>query len=917
MVLEDQHLQASGDLSACHHASMKLIKNVTANFSRVDDTVIGAFGTVMECLPQPVAVISMRTGKTVFSNFLRDGDSKPALDDVQNWCEATLFNHYSTLGATSQSEWNANYLYECQDQIGTKYWFSIFSGVMEYFGDRCCLVTFVDVTTEKLLEAALKTREQQHLALIDNAPGQTLVFDVDGKIRFASSSLSELLGFGLPAVVGMSIFDFVHPDDHGQLNGALERGYAGIRIEDFTFRCVNSEGEWLLLEAAARDLRGDPLINGFIVALRDITEQETMSQQLQQNRIELRTIVDASPSSICLIDHQGIIKRANRAFEKKWKIPLKETIGRCAREFVPASQFDLTIQVMEEIGLSGEKKQFAFQQGDRWFETYASPVIEKDGAVNSFVIMTTDVTEERSSEIAILESEARLQDIAEYATDWFWEIDESFHYSYLSETSILQFDAGDYLNIGCHILDVFDEDNAHEGKIELAEILKAHQPFRNVQAAFMLQGEMCYVSLAGKPLYSENGYFVGYRGTGKDITSEILARQQANDIEKRLFQSQKMDAVGQLTGGVAHDFNNLLAIICGNIELLKEQLENNKALLPLADNALTAAERGASLTQRLLAFSRKQVLIPKQVCLSDLVNNMKEIFSRTLAENIEIVTSFKDDLWPVTIDAAQMENSLLNLALNARDAMPIGGKLIFSLENKIIAGNEDVKSGKYVSLKVADTGTGIEENSLPYIFDPFFSTKAVGKGTGLGLSMVFGFVGQSNGYMFVESEQDLGSCFEILIPISEYITENHDEEVKPISLDRCENCCVLIVEDDEEVRSITRRQLESDTCRILLAQDAKEAMAILNKEPDVELLLTDIVLPGGKNGLELAKEASLINPDLKVLCMSGYLGDSPINKEVGETNTHFIGKPYRRSELLKMIRKILKDDKLVMADNQM
>lgn len=919
MGMEDQYLLASERTLPCHDACTSMIENVTAQFPKVDETTIQTFKIVMACLPHPVAVISMKSGKAIFSNILDDRENMSALVDAQSWCGTTLVDHHSALGTSLENENDAfaNFEYEYRTETGRVHWFSIYSGVMEYSGERCCIAAFVDITSEKLLTAELKTEEQHYLELLDKAPSQTLVFDDEGKIRFVSSSLNELLGFEAPLVSGVSIFDFVYHEDHPQFKETLERAHTGVRIADFKFRCTNSDRQWLLLEAAGRDLREDPIIKGFILTLRDITEQENTSALLRRNRLELRAIVDASPSSICLIDHQGFIKRANRAFEQKWSVPLKEVIGRCAEEFVPAAQFNLTIKTIEEIRLTGEKRQFAFQQGTRWFETYASPVIEKDGAVNSFVIMTTDVTEKRSSELAIFESEARLQDIAEYATDWFWEIDETFQYSYLSETTISEFDGGIYPSIGCHILDIFDENHAHEGKVELAEILKAHQPFRNVQAAFMLKGAMCYVSLAGKPLYSEIGQFVGYRGTGKNITSEVQARRQANDVEKKLFQAQKMDAVGQLTGGIAHDFNNLLAIICGNIELLQEQLESDETLLSFAKNALTAAERGASLTQRLLAFSRKQVLVPKQVYLSELVENMQEIISRTLAEDIEIVTSLKSDVWPVTIDAAQMENSLLNLALNARDAMPVGGRLVFSLDNRIITDNEDIKTGKYVSLKVADTGTGIDENSLPYIFDPFFSTKAVGKGTGLGLSMVFGFVGQSNGYIFVDSELNMGSCFEILIPVSDHIIEATVEDSIPVTLDRCENCCILVVEDDEDVRSITRKQLESDAYRVLLAQDAKEAIAILNKEPDVKLLLTDLVLPGGKNGLELAKDACLIIPNIKILCMSGYLGDNSLNKKVGETNTHFIGKPYRRSDLLKMIRKILSDRKLVTDDTQM
>ncbi|MEH6404764.1 MAG: PAS domain S-box protein [Sneathiella sp.] len=757
---------------------------------------------------------------------------------------------------------------------------------------------------------ALARREEEYRAFIDHAPISSLVFDESGVIRFISSHLTRLMGYTADEVVGQPVWRYIHPSDVVKFEKTLTSLKQGEAFYEHTFKCLDSDGSWRRLEANGRDMRQDDIIEGYIVGVRDVSERYNMSMKLEQTKMELRAIVDASQASVSLVDEAGNIQRANKVFGNKWSVPVKEAIARNALEIVPQDQFDLTMKGMEVAKRTGAKNQFIFEQNGYWFETSISLVKISEGAPQAFVISTTDITDVRNNEKNLRDSEARLRDIAEYATDWFWEADEELNYSYLSDTTDPLLGGTISKGLGSNILTLFCDNPSGNENVELSEILKARQPFRNLQRSFSDNGKTVYVVMAGKPLFAENGFFIGYRGTGKNITSEILAMQQAQEVERKLFQSQKMEAVGQLTGGVAHDFNNLLAIICGNIELLKEQLEENSALSNLAGNALAAVDRGASLTQRLLAFSRKQVLVPQKVHLPDLVDGMKEILSRALAEDIEIITSYGENIWPVILDAAQMENSLLNMALNARDAMSGGGRLTLSLMNKTVKGNEgwdckDLKAGDYVSLTLSDTGAGIDPATIPYIFDPFYSTKAVGKGTGLGLSMVFGFVGQSNGHIFARSEMSKGSSFELLFPRNEADVTRIKKEVEPVNPSELPACKILLVEDDEAVRAVTYRQLASNNCDVKIAGNAKEAIEILKDTPEIDLLLTDIILPGNQNGLELAQIAKKNTPQIEVLCMSGYLGEDSLQEYGGNTEVHFIGKPYRRTELLEKIQTIL------------
>ena len=392
-------------------------------------------------------------------------------------------------------------------------------------------------------------------------------------------------------------------------------------------------------------------------------------------------------------------------------------------------------------------------------------------------------------------------------------------------------------------------------------------------------------------------------------TAESLEQQRAAiaDLSHKLSQSQKMEAMGQLTGGVAHDFNNLLTVILGNSEHLADRLASDKELHRIAGDIATAAERGSDLTRSLLAFARKQPLRPREIDIAEKVLGMEQLLRRTLGEHIECRFVLKPDLWLTSVDSSQLATALLNLVLNARDAMPEGGKLTVEVCNKSLGdsdldANGEPRPGDYVMVAVTDTGCGMTSDVARRAFEPFFTTKEVGKGTGLGLSMVYGFAQQSGGLVQLQSEPGEGSVVRLFFP---RIEAPPKEEPPPaerlVAPDGHET--ILLVEDDDMVRAYIEGELKTLGYRVITASNGPAALELLGKPGDIHLLFTDVVMPGGMFGPELAKQAIGLRPDLKVLFTSGYT-QNPVKMPDG-LDARILTKPFRRKDLAAMLRTAL------------
>jgi PAS domain S-box-containing protein len=404
--------------------------------------------------------------------------------------------------------------------------------------------------------------------------------------------------------------------------------------------------------------------------------------------------------------------------------------------------------------------------------------------------------------------------------------------------------------------------------------------------------------------------------TGRDISAEKEQAAALERIEDQLRQAQKMEAVGQLTGGVAHDFNNLLQIVVGNLELLNRNLPADAVRQRRnVDNAMSGARRAVTLTQRLLAFSRRQPLDPRPVAVNKLVAGMSELLSRALGETVAIETVLAGGLWRVEVDPNQLENAVLNLAVNARDAMPDGGKLTIEtantrLDESYVQQNLEVAPGQYVVICVSDTGEGMNKDVASRVFEPFFTTKEVGKGTGLGLSQVYGFVKQSGGHLKIYSEQgdsdSRGTTVKIYLP--RYLGPG-DEEVETPEAEAPEGGpeeTILVVEDDADVRAYTVEVLRELGYRVLEAEDAHAALRLLRDAAvPCDLLFTDVVLPGGMNGEELAQQAHTARPGLKVLFTTGYARNAIVHQGRLDPGVRLITKPFTYADLAARVRDVL------------
>jgi PAS domain S-box-containing protein len=466
--------------------------------------------------------------------------------------------------------------------------------------------------------------------------------------------------------------------------------------------------------------------------------------------------------------------------------------------------------------------------------------------------------------------------------------------------------------IGLHFSQFYGEEDRAAGLPQRAlEVATKAGKFEAEGWRVRKDGSRFWASVVIDALYDDDGNLIGFAKITRDVTERRQTEQALEQTRAALAQSQKMEAVGQLTGGIAHDFNNLLAAILGSLELLERELTQLSARAHRYVSVMRhAAERGANLTSRLLAFSRKQALAPQQTDLNKLVRNMSELLRSSLGDHIEIETVLAGGLWQTFIDQSQMESSLLNLAVNARDVMPDGGKLTIETGNSYLdpeyaASYNDVEAGPYVLVAVSDTGPGMTPEVMSRAFEPFYTTKEQGKGTGLGLSQVFGFVKQSGGHVKLYSEPGHGTTVKIYLPRHLLGADRQPDapDRQAVALPSGGET-ILVVEDDADVRFYSTSALRQLGYHVIEAADPYAALDMLRADPDVHMLFTDIGLPG-INGRVLANEARKLSPHLKVLFTTAYTRNAVVHHGLLDSGVALLPKPFTMERLAAMCRHVL------------
>lgn len=736
--------------------------------------------------------------------------------------------------------------------------------------------------------------------------------------------------------------DHVLPGFSGDL--ALE--LAGALAPEVPFIFVSGTlSEELAVEALKRGARDyvvksrlQRLPDAILRAINEAQERRRLLQvenELRESHQRLRLITDSLPALIAYLDRDHHYRFANQAYMEWHGLDPEAMVGRHAREMVGEEGFSALQEHLDKV-LRGERVSFETLAHrrvgpPRHAQVDFVPELGPEGAVLGYYAMARDIGELKQVQALLTASNESLERQVSERTSALHRSESRLQA--LFESS---FQHQNLLTLDGHIIDT--------NSASLAAILATKEDVRGAlycESAWFASTEgvpaiVCQAVLeaaAGNASRHELDLLLptgkrtfefsfrpllDHQGTITAVVSEAVETTARRQAEEALRQSQKIEAVGQLTGGIAHDFNNILTVIAGNVEyakLLTERLGDvadgsTRAL----DNALKGVMRAANVTQRLLAFSRRQPLRSLPVDLNAQLRDMEDMLHRSLGELVQLEIVHHPDIWCVEVDPSQLEASVLNLAVNARDAMPEGGRLVIEvdnahLDNDFTAQNPDVPPGHYAMLRVKDTGHGMSAETLTRVFEPFFTTKEVGRGTGLGLSMVYGFVKQSGGHVLVDSAPGAGTSITLLFPRSaaELPQAGQTEHRGLGGYEMQEEATVLVAEDNDDVRAYTVDTLRQLGYRVLEAHDGASAMRLLERtDVDVDLLFSDIVMPG-MSGWELAKRALAHKPALRVLFTSGYPRDIDASGAVGR-NIAILGKPFTRSDLARSIRGSLQDE---------
>jgi len=629
----------------------------------------------------------------------------------------------------------------------------------------------------------------------------------------------------------------------------------------------------------------------------------------------LRAVVDTAVDGLILIDARGKVLMFNPACERLFDYDASEVIGQNVKMLMPPPYREEHDRYLDNFHRSGVRKIIGIgrqvvgrrKNGSTFPMDLAVGEAKQDGE-SFFVGIIHDLTERERVGKELREGAARLKAVVETAVDGVILIDE--------RGNVLMF------NPACERLFKYRSDEVIGQNVKM--LMPA--PYRAEHDDYLDNFHRTLV----RKIIGIGREVTGQRSDGSTFPMDLSVGKAKQDgaaifvgiihdltdrkkTEEQLVQAQKMEMVGQLSGGIAHDFNNLLTVIVGNSEFLSDQLKPRPDLQQLADDIGRAGDRGAELTQRLLAFSRRQTLRPVEVDCNNLLESMHKLLRRTMREDIEIRIDFDPEIPRAFADPAQLESAILNLALNAQDAMAAGGRLSLTTAEASLDGqyqklHPEVRPGEYVLIAVTDTGTGMSKQVLEHVFEPFFTTKEVGKGSGLGLSMVYGFAKQSNGHVSIYSEPGLGTTVRIYLPVLQAdaskgsMQDRTDEDKAMVGGSET----VLVVEDDLFVRTYATMCLKSLGYAVIAAADGNDALQKLGTDIHIDVLFTDVVMPGGINGRDLADMAQRARPGLPVVLTSGYALETLIKHGRTSGESLILTKPYRKAGLALRMREALK-----------
>lgn len=676
-------------------------------------------------------------------------------------------------------------------------------------------------------------------------------------------------------------------------------------------RRMKSENQQLLQEIRERT-RADEQLR---LSQQNLKEAQII---IENERSRLQILLQTIPALVWMKDLVGTYLACNSRFERFFGASETEILGKTDYDFVDTDLADFFREHDRKAIAAGcptvneEWVTYADDGHRELLETIKTPVHDAEGRLIGVLGIARDITEHRQAEDELKNERLRFKNLVDSVDGIVWEADAgTFDFTYVSRQAerLLGYPVEDWYRPG------FWAEHLHPDDRKWAPTYCAERTAKREDHAF----EYRFMALNGQAIWlhdivtvvEEEGQPRWLRGIMVDTTGKKREELEKHKLEAQLRQAQKMEAIGRLAGGVAHDFNNKLAVILGYVEMAQRAGSASERYRTYLGQVLKAAGQARDITRQLLAFSRQEMITPRVLDLNDVVRDSQQGLCRFIGEDIRFEVRLSEKLWAINMDPSQVDQIIMNLVVNARDAMPDGGLLMVETGNVTIdksytQANPDIAFGKYVQLVVSDTGCGMDHETQQHIFEPFYTTKEAGKGTGLGLATIYGIVSQNKGFVNVYSEPGTGTTFRIYFPRCDEPLEIAETPEPAIQLDR--PATILLVEDDQSVRDMTAEILVEIGYNTLVAATPQEAIAICSTglgNPD--LLLTDVIMPD-MNGRELARQIESIRPGIKVLFMSGYTADIIDQKGILGEGLHFIQKPFNRSSLHGKIQLVLKND---------
>jgi PAS domain S-box-containing protein len=789
----------------------------------------------------------------------------------------------------------------------------------------------LDITDQKKAEATVQESEGRLRAIADAIPFLISYLDKDQIFRFINKPYESWFERPLSEIVGRHVREVLGPAMYEVRQPFIERALAGESLSyEADFPRSDGTVQTEIVHVPHRDQAGRTL--GLYTVVMDITARKLAERVLSESEERFRSIADSAPVPMWVSRLDGLRQFVNRAYHEFLGVPFADALNFDWRKALHPD--DLERILRDQRAGEGSRKPFVlearYRRHDgqwRWLRSESQPRWGPAGEHIGFIGVAHDITASKEAERALTEvnetlerriedrtrqlaaSEALIQTFFNHSSECYAVIveedDGQFRYAEANPATLRLYKKTRDAVVGRTIQEALGAESASEIGAHLAVCLREGAPHRYERT----QGDAIIEAIV-TPAPQEPGAPRRVVVSAHDVT-------ERRRLEQQLHQSQKMEAVGQLTGGVAHDFNNLLTLVIGGLDIIGRQIPNLPDPIALTrvergrEMAMQGAQRAASLTTRLLAFSRQQPLNPQALDANKLVVDVCDLLRRAIGEAIAVETALGNDVWRMYADANQLENALLNIGFNARDAMPDGGKLIIETANASLdkaytsSLNEDIEPGEFVMIAITDTGTGMDMTTQERAFDPFFTTKEVGKGTGLGLSQVYGFARQSAGHVKIYSEIGEGTTVKIYLPRS--VSDRKNPIIGEANkLSRWTGAeTILVVEDDDELRKYAREVLEELGYHVMSAGSGAAALETLNGSHQIDLLLTDVVMPGGMNGRQLADKAVGHRPGLRVLYMTGYTRNAIIHQGRLDRGTNLISKPFSFEELASKVRQVL------------